>query len=256
MGKITRLSLLVVVMLLVACGSNKGARKPGESVSEAKGLLDLQQRAEMHYQQQDYGKALKLYRDLSEELPMDPEIWFRVGNCHYRLGQQPEAERAYREALIRNPGHSKSWYNLVYMQAEHLGRTVSEMYYSMDPSDPVGAKLKLMAAEVLEPFNINPETGKPYPERKSRDSRKDREDTLASGGGAPIKVNPDDIVMQVGGEKKKSASTRKKSPEKPEPESPEVKEQAAEKDADQKSADEKEKGLADTLLDSFRSLLD
>lgn len=136
---------LLLALLLGGCVSNAGPEAAAR-------LLDDKRRAAAAYQGGDYAEAAQRYRALVREWPEEAENWFLLGNSHVRL-QQPElALGAYREALVRDPKNSRAWYNVAYLQAEALGRTVAEMQRNVDPRDPAYARINALVLQVLAPF--------------------------------------------------------------------------------------------------------
>ena len=140
-------ALIVVLMLtLSAC-----AGSPNKDGAE---LIRLKKIAIEKYNAKDYVTAKNLFAELVKKYPRDEDNWFRLGNCHARLRQPDAAIAAYRESLIRNPKNTKVWYNLAYIQASALGKTMSEMSQYVEPSDPDFQRIKQLTETVITPFNL------------------------------------------------------------------------------------------------------
>ncbi len=111
-------------------------------------------KADQAYQAQDYSNALNYYKKLSEAVPAEAELWFRLGNTLARLNRTDEAVKAYREALLRDTRFSKAWYNTGLNQLRASSETFSESLRYIPKTDPVyqiaesyNQKLILLMAE-------------------------------------------------------------------------------------------------------------
>lgn len=138
-------ALLLLAVLLGGCVSVAGPEAAAR-------LLDDKRQAAAAYQGGDYAQAAQRYRALVRDWPEEAENWFLLGNSYVRLRQPEQALGAYREALVRDPRNSRAWYNVVYLQAEALGRTVVEMQRNVDPRDPAYARINALVLQVLAPF--------------------------------------------------------------------------------------------------------
>ena len=73
---------------------------------------DLAAQAERAYDAGLWEEALEHYSKLAQQSPAMPEVYFRLGNLHARLGRPREAADSYEQALAGNARHAKSWHNL------------------------------------------------------------------------------------------------------------------------------------------------
>ena len=127
--------LLFIVLLTAGCG--------------AKDLAIERQEAYQAYQAGDYLAASEKFEKLVEEIPKDAELWFRLGNSFAKIQLPQEAINAYRNALLRDPGMAKAWYNmgLIHLQAALKSYVNMQQYVRED--DPVGRKGKVMQEEIF-----------------------------------------------------------------------------------------------------------
>lgn len=138
------ISLILLSALLGGC-----AQSP---VDEVKQTFSMKAQADAYYAKRDCANAMPLYRRLNDDIPNYTEGWLRIGNCQVFLNNLDDAVLAYRQAIARDPGYVKAWHNLAQVQARMLGQTVSEMYRSVDPTDPMAKEVRRFAMEVLDAF--------------------------------------------------------------------------------------------------------
>ena len=144
--------IIVAMLLLGGCGSLGGQH--GD-------LLALQRQAAQAYNDGNYGRSTDAYRELSEALPSDADMRYRLGNSLAKQGDVEGAMAAYREAVLRDSGHAKAWHNLVYLQLQGVGHTVAEMYLHLDRNDPRIAPVADKAEAVLKAFDVPLERQEP-----------------------------------------------------------------------------------------------
>lgn len=80
-------------------------------------LADSIGQAERAYDNGQWEDALVHYTRLAQQSPDSPEVSFRLGNLHARLGRLREAADSYERVLAANAHHAKSWHNLGVVRA-------------------------------------------------------------------------------------------------------------------------------------------
>ena len=138
--------LLCILVSLTAC-----VQSP---VKDVQTTLNMQVEADTYYSQAQCDKAVPLYKSLSIAMPKDTKSLLRIGNCYARAKDFVQAQYAYEQAIIRDNGFVKAWYNLAYIRAQQLASTVSEMYKHIDKNSPEAEKIRNLTVEVLAPFDI------------------------------------------------------------------------------------------------------
>jgi tetratricopeptide (TPR) repeat protein len=70
------------------------------------------------YWKKKYEEALKEYQKVvgTEELELEQQSYFNLGNALYRMGKLPESILAYQQALKLNPDDMDAKYNLEYVR--------------------------------------------------------------------------------------------------------------------------------------------
>jgi tetratricopeptide (TPR) repeat protein len=93
--------------------------------------------ADQAYQSGDFPQALRYYKKLSEAVPGEAELWYRLGNTYARMQRDEDAVKAYREAVIRDTHFSKAWYNAGLSLLRASSATFSESLQYIPRNDPV-----------------------------------------------------------------------------------------------------------------------
>jgi len=94
-------------------------------------------KAESSTQEQDYAKAIDLYRQALAQDPNFPGIHFALGEDYYDKVDYPNAEKELRQALQEDPNHPKANYYLadILVKGGKLGEAVPLLELSV-PADP------------------------------------------------------------------------------------------------------------------------
>ncbi|GEM_PF-5335086 len=98
--------LRATLVVLVAAAAGGCAVAPGPDP------FALRAEADGAYRRGDWAAAERGYRALADRVPEDAYAFFRLGNALARQQQFEEALRAWREALIREPGMGKAYSNM------------------------------------------------------------------------------------------------------------------------------------------------
>ncbi len=134
-----RMKVLLLVTAVVCSGCNNLNTRPSET-ADLKDVATTQQRAKLAYDAGNWINAEQHYLALTEQLPRDPEPWFRLGNVYTRLNRPNEAIQAYQESLARNPDSSKTWHNLGIVQLKQATNTFLQLQQYSEPGDPLNRR--------------------------------------------------------------------------------------------------------------------
>lgn len=72
----------------------------------------LQEEAEQLYAAGNYAGAADIYRKILADDQESAELYYNLGNCYYKLGENTQAILNYERALLLNPGDEMARYNL------------------------------------------------------------------------------------------------------------------------------------------------
>ncbi|MGB3224060.1 MAG: tetratricopeptide repeat protein [Desulforhopalus sp.] len=129
--ELTRLAAILLILVLTGCA--------------AKTSTSTQQMALTAYQSGDYDQASKLFKQLTDDIPKDAELWFKLGNSYAREKKPQQAIEAYQNALLRAPDMTKAWYNMGIIQMQIALKTFIDMgkySQSVDAASSRGKKMR------------------------------------------------------------------------------------------------------------------
>ncbi len=122
-----------MLLLLAGCAGGMGTR--GKPVEED--LFKVREAADASYAARDYAEAEKHYTMLAQQVPVEPENWFRLGNIYARSNRPEKAIAAYHEALVRAPDHTKAWFNMAILYLNTAASSLTELQKVAPPGDPL-----------------------------------------------------------------------------------------------------------------------
>ena len=73
---------------------------------------DLLEEGKTYYNNEEYDKAIEIFKKAVELNPNDDDSWRLLGNSYNRNGQIEEAIKYYLKAAELNPDDSRNWFNL------------------------------------------------------------------------------------------------------------------------------------------------
>ncbi len=139
--------ILTAALYLGLSGCNALQTKPEpDAEAEQVDIVELRQKANEAYINDDFEAAEDYYSTLIKELPQEPEHWFRLANIYVATDRPYASMNLYREAVIREPEFTKAWYNLSIVQLKQTAFSLNEMMLYADKQDPLYSK----AAQLLE----------------------------------------------------------------------------------------------------------
>lgn len=79
---------------------------------------DLTQQAEQEYRQGKYLEAADTYKKILAGGQESAQLYYNLGNCYYKLGENTQAILNYERALLLDPGDKDARYNLQMAQSQ------------------------------------------------------------------------------------------------------------------------------------------
>lgn len=134
------------IALLALCLSGCAGLQPKNQI------IELQQQADAAYAKGQYAQASEMYRSLTLKLPTDAGVRYQLGNSLARNGDNTGAIASYRDALVRDPQHARSWHNLLQVQLREATLTAAEMQRYLNAQTPYAEKALGRAEQLLELF--------------------------------------------------------------------------------------------------------
>lgn len=136
--------VLILFALLTAAGCERmgGARPAQDATPAAPGptggdAVSIEHAAAQAYANRDWTEAERQYVLLTSRVPQEPEPWFRLGNVYARTARPELAVRAYQEAVLRNPKHTRAWHNMGVVQLRQAAASLRELERFGQPDDPL-----------------------------------------------------------------------------------------------------------------------
>ena len=82
---------------------------------------NMLEEADSAYQAKNFRKALSLYENALDKKGASTELYYNIGNAHYRLGNVGKAILSYERALKVNPANKDARTNLEYVRSNLKG---------------------------------------------------------------------------------------------------------------------------------------
>lgn len=83
---------------------------------------DLTRQAENYYREGRYREAAEDYKKILAEGLESASLYYNLGNCYYKLGENTQAILNYERALLLNPGDKDARYNLKLAQKQTVDK--------------------------------------------------------------------------------------------------------------------------------------
>lgn len=116
-------------------------------------LMDIRQKADQAYIDDDFVASEEYYTVLVKEVPEEAEHWFRLANVYVKTDRPYAAMNLYREAVIRDPEFTRAWYNLGIVQLKQTAFSLNEMLIYTDSNDPLHSKAEIMLEKIKAIIN-------------------------------------------------------------------------------------------------------
>jgi tetratricopeptide (TPR) repeat protein len=142
-SKWSRFGIICLVLMLGGCA--------------AKNSISTQEMAFSAYERGDFTEASQIFGELTEEIPKDAELWFKLGNSYARDEKPHKAIDAYQNALLREPGLAKAWYNMGIVQMQIALKTFVDMNTYSKGEEPTSGRGEKMRQGLLSLLQADPE---------------------------------------------------------------------------------------------------
>ena len=114
--------LAAAVLLAIGCSANRA-----ESEASA---LEYFKRGNAAYQKDDYGHAVRMYRQASQLDPRSAVIQYNLGLACYQAQNYPDAVRAYSRALQLDPAMAEAHRNLALTEDRLYNLESAQAHYN------------------------------------------------------------------------------------------------------------------------------
>ena len=160
MKKIRLIFLLMLIGLNLSCKTlTTNTISSSDSADEKKGtreqineIVILQQDADRAYAENNWQKAIDLYRKFLNLVPDNP-AWFKLANAYSRINLNENAINAYKQALQLDQKNIKAWHNLAIIQLRLAKNNFINLQKNTDLKDPIGIKARELENEINRLLN-------------------------------------------------------------------------------------------------------
>ncbi len=160
MKEIRLIFLLMLIGLNLSCKTlTTNTISSSDSADEKKGtreqineIVILQQDADRAYAENNWQKAIDLYRKFLNLVPDNP-AWFKLANAYSRINLNENAINAYKQALQLDQKNIKAWHNLAIIQLRLAKNNFINLQKNTDPNDPIGIKARELENEINRLLN-------------------------------------------------------------------------------------------------------
>ena len=160
MIKIKLIFLLMLIGLNLSCKTlTTNATSTPDSIVEKNGtreqineIVILQQDADRAYAENDWQKAIDLYRKFLNQVPDSP-VWFKLANAYSKINLNENAINAYERALQLDQKNIKAWHNLAIIQLRLAKNNFISLQKHTDLNDPIGVKARELENEINRLLN-------------------------------------------------------------------------------------------------------
>jgi tetratricopeptide (TPR) repeat protein len=172
-------AVLIIVCVLLAiggCGRNatKGNERGGNTIrkdapefssvpSQPTDTAQTLALAETAYASKDWEAAEQNYVIITRAIPKEATPWFRLGNIYARTNRPDFAVRAYKEALLREPGLSKAWYNMGLVQLRQSANSFLQMRTHTEEQSEAQIRAETMYEATIGLIKEGPKRVRSYP---------------------------------------------------------------------------------------------
>lgn len=133
-------TVLALSVLATACASvpsNDDGSADKQTVDRySDDVFRVSEFAEQAYRESRWTDAARHYQQLTEQVPSDAYIWFRLANTYVQKGDFNEAIHAYEMSIERDAMQPKPWFNLSTTYLLNAKAAMLQSWENLRPGDP------------------------------------------------------------------------------------------------------------------------
>lgn len=136
------LALALVSILITACASTSTSVSSPAGVSKldtreySTDVFRVSEVAEKAYSESRWTDAARHYQALTEQVPNDAYVWFRLANAYVQKGDFGQAIDAYEMSIERDALQPKPWFNLSTTYLLNAKAALLQSWENLRPRDP------------------------------------------------------------------------------------------------------------------------
>lgn len=132
-------AVILVSWILTSCASvttSQPATLPVKSDQYSSDVFQVSEIAEKAYRESRWSDAARHYQQLTEQVPSDAYIWFRLANTYVQKGDFNQAIYAYEMSIERDALQPKPWFNLSTTYLLNAKAAMLQSWENLRPRDP------------------------------------------------------------------------------------------------------------------------
>jgi len=148
------LGIAVSVLLLTSCATNAvnhNSSITGLAKQYTDDVFAVSALAERAYKESRWTDAARHYQHLTEQIPGDAYVWFRLANTYTQKGDFNQAIHAYEMSIERDSLQPKPWFNLSTTYLLNAKAALLQSWENLRPQDPARVLImqRIEAIDVL-----------------------------------------------------------------------------------------------------------
>lgn len=109
---------------------------PAQSSGYTQDMFRVSEQAERAYRESRWTEASQHYQRLTEAVPNDAYVWFRLANTYVQKGEYNKAIHAYEQSIERDALQPKPWFNLSTTYMMSAKAALLQSWENLRPNDP------------------------------------------------------------------------------------------------------------------------
>ena len=143
------------IVLLSACATTNPTSSGNESSDPyTSDVFQVSELAEAAYEESRWTDAARYYQKLTETVPNDAYIWFRLANTYVQKGDFNQAIHAYETSIARDSLQPKPWFNLSTTYLLNAKSAMLQSWEKLRPDDPARDIIMVRVQAIDEMMNL------------------------------------------------------------------------------------------------------
>lgn len=134
------IALMALSVIISSCAStpDKGTSYQSAEIADrySNDVFQVSEIAEQAYRESRWSDAARHYQMLTEQVPNDAYVWFRLANTYVQKGDFDQAIHAYEKSIERDAMQPKPWFNLSTTYLLNAKAAMLQSWENLRPQDP------------------------------------------------------------------------------------------------------------------------
>lgn len=135
-------TLISMMLLITSCASTSESNSSSLGLKNtstnrySQDVFQVSEVAEKAYRESRWTDAARHYQMLTEQVPNDAYVWFRLANAYVQKGDFNQAINAYEMSIERDAMQPKPWFNLSTTYLLSSKAAMLQSWENLRPGDP------------------------------------------------------------------------------------------------------------------------